>query len=116
MTNSTISCRWSATSRCLMRHRGGAEACGFLCSAFGAQRRIHRGAGGGQVEVSRALERVGHEGVSRVELDLRGNLGGLVSQGVETARLFLDGAARLPLRGPSASAFISTAVKRHCHT
>ena len=39
-----------------------------------------------------ALKRFQEASAAEVELDLRGNLGGLVSQGVETARLFLDGA------------------------
>lgn len=63
----------------------------------------------GQVEVSKALQQCEKEGVTHLELDLRGNLGGLVSQGVETARLFLDGVSQngfLPRRhillyGPS---------------
>lgn len=50
----------------------------------------------GQVEVSKALQQCEKEGVTHLELDLRGNLGGLVSQGVETARLFLDSASHVP--------------------
>jgi len=49
-----------------------------------------------QVEVSKALQQCEKEGVTHLELDLRGNLGGLVSQGVETARLFLDSASHVP--------------------
>ncbi len=45
-----------------------------------------------QAEVAAALRGFQDAGAAEVELDLRGNLGGLVSQGVETARLFLDGA------------------------
>jgi Peptidase family S41 len=44
-----------------------------------------------QTEVAAALRGFEREGAEEVELDLRGNLGGLVSQGVETARLFLEG-------------------------
>jgi Peptidase family S41 len=44
-----------------------------------------------QSEVAATLRGFEREGVDEVELDLRGNLGGLVSQGVETARLFLEG-------------------------
>ena len=52
-----------------------------------------------QSEVAATLRGFEREGVDEVELDLRGNLGGLVSQGVETARLFLEGESP---HGPSA--------------
>lgn len=44
-----------------------------------------------QSEVASALRDFEKAGAAEVELDLRGNLGGLVSQGVETSRLFLEG-------------------------
>lgn len=51
-----------------------------------------------QSEVATTLRGFERERVDEVELDLRGNLGGLVSQGVETARLFLEGESPRVLR------------------
>lgn len=52
--------------------------------------RISSFTGRTQVEVAQALTKFSKEGVAAVDLDLRGNLGGLVNQGVEIARLFLS--------------------------
>jgi Peptidase family S41 len=51
-----------------------------------------------QSEVAATLRGFERERVDEVELDLRGNLGGLVSQGVETARLFVEGESPHVLR------------------
>jgi C-terminal processing protease CtpA/Prc len=45
-----------------------------------------------QRDVAAAVRRLEAGGAARLTLDLRGNRGGLVSEGVEVARLFLDGA------------------------
>lgn len=41
-------------------------------------------------DVQSALERFKSKGVDRVVVDLRGNVGGLLPGGIETAGLFLD--------------------------
>ncbi len=45
-----------------------------------------------------ALNAKQEQGASELVLDLRDNRGGLVSEGVEVARLFLDGALQLVSR------------------
>ena len=47
-----------------------------------------------QRDVAAAVRRLRDEGAQRFTLDLRGNRGGLVTEGIEVARLFLDGEAR----------------------
>lgn len=44
-----------------------------------------------QPDVAAAVVRLREQGAQEFVLDLRDNLGGLVEEGVEVARLFLDG-------------------------
>ena len=44
-----------------------------------------------QPDVAEAVQRLTADGAEEFVLDLRNNLGGLVEEGVEVARLFLDG-------------------------
>jgi hypothetical protein len=46
-------------------------------------------------DVAAAVRRLAAAGAAEFVLDLRDNRGGLVQEGVELARLFLDGAARV---------------------
>jgi len=46
-----------------------------------------------QRDVASAVQKLEADGARRLVLDLRGNRGGLVSEGIEVARLFLDGDA-----------------------
>ena len=47
-----------------------------------------------QQDVAAAVQSLAAEGAQEYVLDLRNNLGGLVEEGVEVARLFLDGNSR----------------------
>lgn len=48
-----------------------------------------------QPDVASAVRRLSADGAEEFVLDLRNNLGGLVEEGVEVARLFLDGVPQL---------------------
>lgn len=48
-----------------------------------------------QPDVASAVRKLSADGAEEFVLDLRNNLGGLVEEGVEVARLFLDGKALL---------------------
>jgi len=50
-----------------------------------------------QPDVAAAVRQLTANGAEEFVLDLRNNLGGLVEEGVEVARLFLDGKATHPL-------------------
>jgi len=63
-----------------------------------------------QLEVSRAIDSLSQAGMTSLILDLRGNLGGLLSQGVGVADLFLDKGiqiVRIKGRIPEANATFS---------
>lgn len=45
-----------------------------------------------QRDVAAAVRKLEGEGATRIVLDLRDNRGGLVSEGIEVAKLFLQGA------------------------
>lgn len=63
--------------------RGGAPATGVIrLSSFNAR---------AQRDVAAAVRGLEARGAARLVLDLRDNRGGLVSEGIEVARLFLDG-------------------------
>ena len=47
-----------------------------------------------QQDVAAAVQSLAAEGAQEFVLDLRNNLGGLVEEGIEVARLFLDGNSR----------------------
>ena len=63
-----------------------------------------------QPDVASAVQRLIADGAEELVLDLRNNLGGLVEEGVEVARLFLDG--KLPL--PAAAATLLTETNIYC--
>lgn len=50
-----------------------------------------------QPDVAAAVQRLAADGAQEFVLDLRNNLGGLVEEGVEVARLFLDGKPPIPV-------------------
>ncbi len=63
---------------------GGSETVGYIrLSSFNAR---------AQRDLAAAVRRLEAEGATRLVLDLRDNRGGLVSEGIEVARLFLQGA------------------------
>lgn len=61
-----------------------------------------------QQDVAAAVQRLAADGALEYVLDLRNNLGGLVEEGVEVARLFLDG----PLALSSSSGDVSSVGAR----
>lgn len=51
-----------------------------------------------QSDVASAIRGLSQEGAEAFVLDLRDNRGGLIQEGIEVAKLFLDGMPREPLK------------------
>ena len=72
-----------------------------------------------QQDVARAVRSLAADGAQEFELDLRANRGGLVQEGIEVARLFLEGMAlateqsRAAFHTPLPLDFLHSALQAH---
>ena len=85
----------SPVSYSLQRRAGGRRVGVIAVKSFTAR---------AQRDVAAAVQELAAKGADELELDLRDNRGGLVTEGLEVARLFLDGGAPIVLTESSAMA------------